>query len=148
MRQQLAGIVAAARSTYRDGRTAAEDPVLRQNLAAVVTELECLRYHSFHVLSQVEKGRDLGFEASMTKLQWSETMQDLFEAFDEILGPNVTAPAALRRGCGDHGPGRAAERRPVQPLGHHLGRLGSGAAQRRRRARARPAALTADSLKE
>src|SRR3954454_3447538 len=90
MRQQLAGIVAAARSTNRDGRTGAEDPVLRQNLAAVVTELECLHYHSFHVLSQVEKGRDLGFEASMTKLQWSETMQDLFEVFDENLGPNVT----------------------------------------------------------
>jgi alkylation response protein AidB-like acyl-CoA dehydrogenase len=42
------------------------------------------------VLSEVEKGRDLGFEASMTKLQWSETMQDLFESFDEILGPDVT----------------------------------------------------------
>jgi alkylation response protein AidB-like acyl-CoA dehydrogenase len=42
------------------------------------------------VLSATETGRDLGFEASMTKLQWSETMQDLFEAFDEILGPNVT----------------------------------------------------------
>jgi alkylation response protein AidB-like acyl-CoA dehydrogenase len=90
MRQQLAGMVAAARSTVRGSGTAADDPVLRQNLAAVVAELECLRYHSFHVLSEVEKGRDLGFEASMTKLQWSETMQDLFESFDELLGPNVT----------------------------------------------------------
>jgi alkylation response protein AidB-like acyl-CoA dehydrogenase len=90
MRQSLAGIVAAARSVERDGGSAADDPVLRQNLAAVVAEVECLRYHSFHVLSEVEKGRDLGFEASMTKLQWSETMQDLFEAFDELLGPDVT----------------------------------------------------------
>jgi alkylation response protein AidB-like acyl-CoA dehydrogenase len=95
MRQSLAGIVAAARSAPRTSAqgsvgTAADDPVLRQNLAAVVAELECLRYHSFHVLSEVEKGHDLGFEASMTKLQWSETMQDLFEAFDELLGPDVT----------------------------------------------------------
>lgn len=105
MRQQLAGIVAAARATHRNGGTAAEDPVLRQQLAAVVTELECLRYHSFHVLSQVEKGRDLGFEASMTKLQWSETMQDLFEAFDEILGPNVTVRRPFEDGAGGPGAG-------------------------------------------
>jgi alkylation response protein AidB-like acyl-CoA dehydrogenase len=98
MRQQLAGIVAAARATHRNGATAAEDPVLRQQLAAVVTELECLRYHSFHVLSQTEKGRDLGFEASMTKLQWSETMQDLFEVFDDILGPNVTVRRPFEAG--------------------------------------------------
>ncbi|HEY2723945.1 MAG TPA: acyl-CoA dehydrogenase family protein [Pseudonocardiaceae bacterium] len=80
-RRQYDQIVAVARELGR-----AADPVARQKLAAVLTELECLRYHSMHVLTQVEQGRDLGFEASLTKLQWSETFQDLWEVFDDILG--------------------------------------------------------------
>jgi hypothetical protein len=82
-------IVAAARRLGRD-----KDPAVRQELARRLVELECLRYHSMHVLTQVERGRDLGFEASMTKLQWSEAYQDLFETFDDVLGPDavVTRP--------------------------------------------------------
>src|SRR5262249_40923155 len=62
----------------------------RQKLARVLTELECLRYHALHVLTEVERDRDLGFEASMTKLQWSETYQDLWEVFDDVLGPDAS----------------------------------------------------------
>jgi alkylation response protein AidB-like acyl-CoA dehydrogenase len=43
-----------------------------------------------HVLTQVEQGRDLGFEASMTKLIWSETFQDLWEVYDDLLGEAAT----------------------------------------------------------
>ena len=46
-----------------------------------------------HVLTQVEQGRDLGFEASMTKLQWSEAFQDLWEHYDRILGEDATLDA-------------------------------------------------------
>jgi alkylation response protein AidB-like acyl-CoA dehydrogenase len=56
----------------------------------VLTDLECLRLHAWHVLTQVEQGRDLGFEASMTKLMWSETSQDLWEVYDEVLGEDAT----------------------------------------------------------
>jgi alkylation response protein AidB-like acyl-CoA dehydrogenase len=69
------------------------DPVVRSKLARVLTELECLRLHAMHVLTQVEQGRDLGFEASMTKLQWSETFQDLWEVFDDVLGEDATLDA-------------------------------------------------------
>ncbi len=71
----------------------AGDPVARQRLARVLVELECLRYHSMHVLTEVEQGRDLGFEASLSKLQWSETMQDMWEAFDDALGPEAVLAA-------------------------------------------------------
>ena len=70
----------------RDGRPAAQDPVLRQRLAQNALDLELLRLHSLHVLTQVEKGKDLGFEASMTKLHWSETHQDLGETFADVAG--------------------------------------------------------------
>jgi alkylation response protein AidB-like acyl-CoA dehydrogenase len=78
-------IVAVAKRLGRD-----RDPVVRDKLARVLTELECLRLHAMHVLTQVEQGRDLGFEASMTKLQWSETFQDLWEVFDDVLGDDAT----------------------------------------------------------
>jgi alkylation response protein AidB-like acyl-CoA dehydrogenase len=82
-------IVAAARRLGRD-----TDPSLRRELASRLVELECLRYHAMHVLTQVEQGRDLGAESSITKLQWSETYQRLFETFDHLLGLDgvVTSP--------------------------------------------------------
>ena len=87
-----------------------------------------------HVLTQVEQGRDLGFEASMTKLIWSEPFQDLWEVFDDVLGEDATLAEAAGVDLGPlHGAGH------VVPLGDHLGRVLAGAAQRHRRARARPA---------
>lgn len=85
-RQELDEVVAVAQRLERDGRPAAQDPVLRQRLAQSVIELELLRLHSLHVLTQVEQGRDLGAEASMTKLQWSEAHQDLGEVFADVAG--------------------------------------------------------------
>jgi alkylation response protein AidB-like acyl-CoA dehydrogenase len=84
-RRQYDTIVDLARKLGRAG-----DPVLRDRLARVLTDLECLRLHSMHVLTQVEQGRDLGFEASMTKLIWSETFQDLWEVYDDLLGEEAT----------------------------------------------------------
>ena len=69
-------------------------------MAASVIELELLRLHSLHVLTSVEQGRDLGAESSMTKLQWSETHQDVGELFADVAGPagqeEDPATAALR----------------------------------------------------
>jgi alkylation response protein AidB-like acyl-CoA dehydrogenase len=84
-RRQYDEIVAVAKALGRD-----RDPAIRDRLAAVLTDLECLRLHAMHVLTEVEQGRDLGFEASMTKLIWSEPFQDLWEVFDDILGPDAT----------------------------------------------------------
>jgi alkylation response protein AidB-like acyl-CoA dehydrogenase len=84
-RRQYDEIAAVAKKLGRD-----RDPVIRGKLARVLTELECLRLHAMHILTQTEQGRDLGFEASMTKLQWSEASQDLWEVFDDVLGEDVT----------------------------------------------------------
>jgi alkylation response protein AidB-like acyl-CoA dehydrogenase len=84
-RRQYDEVVEVARKLGRD-----QDPVIRGKLARVLTDLECLRLHAMHVQTQVEQGRDLGFEASMTKLIWSEPSQDLWEVFDDILGDDAT----------------------------------------------------------
>ena len=84
-RRQYDEIAGVAKRLGRD-----RDPVVRDALARVLTELECLRLHSWHILTQVEQGRDLGFESSMTKLQWSEAFQDLWEVYDDVLGEHAT----------------------------------------------------------
>ncbi|WP_250290422.1 acyl-CoA dehydrogenase family protein [Frankia sp. CiP1_Cm_nod1] len=83
-RRQFDEIVAAA----PPGRL--DDPVLRQRLAQRIVDLECLRYHAMHVLTQVEQGEELGAGSSLTKLQWSQTHQQLWETFDDLLGPEAT----------------------------------------------------------
>lgn len=87
-RRQYDEIAAVARRLGRD-----TDPVIRNKLARVLTELECLKLHSMHVLTRVEQGHDLGSESSMTKLQWSETFQDLWEVYDDVLGEHATLDA-------------------------------------------------------
>ena len=83
-RRELDAVAKLAASRERFGRTASEDPVLRQKLGSLLVELELLKLHSLHILTAVEQGRELGFEASMTKLQWSETHQDLGELYLDV----------------------------------------------------------------
>ena len=85
-------VVTVADEVDRDGRPASQDPVLRQELAAALVELECLKYHSWHVLTQTSHGRDLGFEASMTKMMWSETFRRVSDAYERVLGTGFQVP--------------------------------------------------------
>ena len=79
-------VVAVAHAVDRDGRPASEDPVMRQKLAEARVDLECLKLHSWHILTQTSKGKDLGFEASMTKMMWTEAFRRVSDAYEAILG--------------------------------------------------------------
>ena len=85
-RRELDEIIEIARRTRRGSGTAADDPVIRQKIAQAVIELEALKLHSLHILTKVERGEELGFESSMTKLQWSETHQDIGELYMDVMG--------------------------------------------------------------
>ncbi|MGB8649787.1 MAG: acyl-CoA dehydrogenase family protein [Mycobacteriales bacterium] len=76
----------------RDGSPAAKDPVLRQKLADALVDLECLKLHSWHVLTQTSQGKDLGFEASMTKIMWSETFRKVSDAYEAVMGAGFQVP--------------------------------------------------------
>jgi alkylation response protein AidB-like acyl-CoA dehydrogenase len=80
-RREVDDIIGLAKTLDRD-----HDPLLRQKIARSIVELECLRYHSLHLLTQVEQGKELGAASSMTKLQWSETHQDIGELFTDVAG--------------------------------------------------------------
>ena len=90
--KQWEQVVKLAHEVRRDGRRAAEDPVLRQKLAHSLVELECLKYHSWHILTQTSKGKDLGFEASMTKIMWSETFRRVSDTYEAVLGTGFQVP--------------------------------------------------------
>src|SRR3712207_3731969 len=85
-------VAAAAARTTRDGRPASQDPVLRQELARSLVELECLKYHSWHILTQTSQGKHLGFEASMTKLMWAQTFRDLADVYSDVVGQGFQVP--------------------------------------------------------
>ena len=91
-RKQWDEVVRVAHQVERDDRPASQDPVLRQELANALVELECLKYHSWHILTQTSKGKDLGFEASMTKMMWSETFRRVSDAYESVLGTAFTVP--------------------------------------------------------
>ena len=71
------------------GRTAAQDPVLRQRLARVYLEGELLKLLSERAISGALHGRELGPESSLAKLVWSEAAQHLGEVAGDVLGPDA-----------------------------------------------------------
>jgi len=89
-RREVDDIIDLAKTTGRE-----QDPLLRQKIASSVVELECLRYHSLHLLTQAEQGKELGPASSLTKLQWSETHQDIGELFADVAGPGHQVAAEL-----------------------------------------------------
>jgi alkylation response protein AidB-like acyl-CoA dehydrogenase len=83
----LDALIDTARRTLRNGRPAAEDPLIRQKLAQIYTDVEILRLSSYRSITRYQRGQRPGPEGSIDKLFWSETAQRLFEVAMEILGP-------------------------------------------------------------
>jgi alkylation response protein AidB-like acyl-CoA dehydrogenase len=70
---------------------AAQDPVLRQELAAVYLEGELLKLVSERAISGALHGRALGPESSIAKLVWSEAEQHLGEVAGDVHGADANA---------------------------------------------------------
>lgn len=87
LRTALDRLVALARKTTRNGGRAADDPVLRQRLAALLIEEKCLQLNGYRSLTRLIKGEAPGPEGSTSKLSWSLVDQELAELAAEILGP-------------------------------------------------------------
>ncbi|MBI4638276.1 MAG: acyl-CoA dehydrogenase family protein [Candidatus Rokubacteria bacterium] len=87
LRQGLDAAIDLARALDRDGRRAADDPVVRQRLAQFVIDAEALRLSTLRALTRQLRGATPGPEGSAAKLFWSETWQRLLELTLELLGP-------------------------------------------------------------
>ena len=87
LRNALDRLIDLARRTKRNGGRAADDPVLRQKLAALVVHEKCLQLTGYRSLTKLLKGGQPGPEGSTSKLFWSQVDQELAELATEILGP-------------------------------------------------------------
>ena len=87
LRTALERLVALAKRTKRNGHTAADDPVLRQRLAALTIAERCLQLNGYRTLTRILHGQSPGPEGSTSKLFWSQVDQDLAEVATEVIGP-------------------------------------------------------------
>jgi alkylation response protein AidB-like acyl-CoA dehydrogenase len=83
----LRHLVELAKTTKRNGGTAADDPLLRDRIAALWTQLQALRFTNYRAYSSFLATGMPGPEGSIAKLVWSETNQALTSLALEIEGP-------------------------------------------------------------
>ena len=95
LRTALERLVALARRTKRNGHTAADDPVVRQRIAALAIAERCLQLNGYRTLTRILRGQSPGPEGSTSKLFWSQVDQDLAEVATEVIGPysQIAAPS-------------------------------------------------------
>jgi alkylation response protein AidB-like acyl-CoA dehydrogenase len=89
-RSKIQRLINTAKTTPTgNGKTAADDPHLRQELARVYMEGELLKLISDRALSAELHGRSMGPEGSIAKLLWSEAEQHITEVASDVLGPDA-----------------------------------------------------------
>jgi alkylation response protein AidB-like acyl-CoA dehydrogenase len=88
-------LLRAVQRLRRGGRPLADDPVVRNKLGRIFTELEVQRYAALRVLSALDRGESLGAASSITKLAYSEFEKRFQETALEILGPLGQLSAGL-----------------------------------------------------
>jgi len=87
MLQSFDRLIEVAHTLKVDGTRAIDDPIIRQKLGEIYSEIEVLRYSSLRILSRLEKGLRPGPESSIAKLHYSELDKHVQEVIMDILGP-------------------------------------------------------------
>ncbi len=96
-RVALEDLLVFAREFRLRGRPAAEDPIMRQKIAACYIESEAMRLTSLRHLTTQLRGAPPGPEGSMEKLFWSEMFQRMLELALAIEGPYAQLASGDRR---------------------------------------------------
>jgi alkylation response protein AidB-like acyl-CoA dehydrogenase len=87
LRIALDSLIELARKMDKHGRSVVKDPVIRQKIAQLWIDTECLKYMGARAITKLLKGEMPGPEASAGKMGWVETHQKLQELAMEIEGP-------------------------------------------------------------
>jgi alkylation response protein AidB-like acyl-CoA dehydrogenase len=75
LERQINNLIRLARQPGVDGRVPADDPVVRDEIAAAWIDLQALRFTNYRSLTTLAKTGVPGPEGSVAKLHWSETNQ-------------------------------------------------------------------------
>jgi len=86
LRIGLDGLVELARRMEKQGRVTTRDPVIRQKIAQLWIETECLKLTGARAITRLLRGEMPGPEASTGKMIWVDTHQRLQELAMEIEG--------------------------------------------------------------
>jgi alkylation response protein AidB-like acyl-CoA dehydrogenase len=87
LRIALDSLIELARKMDKHGRSVVKDPVMRQKIAQLWIDTECLKYMGARAITKLLKGEIPGPEASAGKMGWVETHQKIQELAMEIEGP-------------------------------------------------------------
>ena len=86
-RRNMERLIELAKTTRRNGRPAAEDPIIRQKLAQCYAEIEIMRCNQMRAFSRISSTGVPGPEGSIQKIFWSELNQRFQQIAQELLGP-------------------------------------------------------------
>jgi len=86
-KRQFERLVDLSRTIERNGKPAAEDPIVRQKLASSYADLEIMRLNQMRALTRIMQTGQPGPEGSLLKICWSELNQRFQQVAQEILGP-------------------------------------------------------------
>jgi alkylation response protein AidB-like acyl-CoA dehydrogenase len=87
LRIALDSLIELARRMDKHGHAVTADPVMRQKIAQLWIETECLKHTGARAITKLLRGEVPGAEASTGKMIWVETHQRLQELAMEIEGP-------------------------------------------------------------
>jgi alkylation response protein AidB-like acyl-CoA dehydrogenase len=80
-------LIGLARTRQRNGKPAAQDPLVRQKLAQCYAEIEIMRMNQMRAFSRISATGVPGPEGSIQKIFWSELNQRFQQVAQELLGP-------------------------------------------------------------
>ena len=86
-RRNIGRLIELAHTLQRNGRTAAQDPLIRQKLAQCYAEIEIMRLNQMRAFSRITATGVPGPEGSIQKIFWSELNQRVQQVAQELLGP-------------------------------------------------------------
>src|SRR5438093_12849095 len=90
LRIALDGLIDLARRMEKSGRVVTKDPVMRQKLAQLWIDTECLKYTGARAITKLLRGEMPGPEASTGKMALVDTHQRLHASEMEIEGQYTT----------------------------------------------------------
>lgn len=90
LKRQFDRLVELSRTTIRNGKPAAEDPVIRQKLGQCYTDIEVMRLNQMRAISRINQKGVPGPEGSVLKIFWTELNQRFQQIATEVLGPYAT----------------------------------------------------------
>lgn len=90
IKRQFDRLVELAHKTVRNGKPAAEDPVIRQKLGQCFADIEIMRLNQMRAISRINQKGVPGPESSILKVFWTELNQRFQQVATEVLGPYAT----------------------------------------------------------